>query len=133
MGQLHGIEPQIEELGFQWFGIAPETIARMQEIKLEQKLRAHLLSDSRMTAAQAFRIAYEVDAQTLAELHRHGVDLEAESGDTHHQLPVPAVYVVDPEGRIQFAYVNPDYRVRLDPQLLLATLKTLAGQPVPSV
>jgi uncharacterized protein (DUF2267 family) len=36
LGQLHEIEPQIEAEGFQWFGIAPETVAGMKE------MRAHL-------------------------------------------------------------------------------------------
>ena len=83
-----------------------------------------------MTAARAFRIAYEVDQETLADLKSHGVDLEAASGQKHHQLPVPSVYVVDTSGRIQFAYVNPDYTVRLHPQLLLAALRTLGVRPV---
>jgi len=78
-----------------------------------------------MTAAQAFRIAYEVDQATLDQLRNHGVDLEAASGEKHHQLPVPAVYVVAANGRIQFSYVNPDYSVRLDPQLLLAALRSV--------
>ena len=77
-----------------------------------------------MTAARAFRIAYEVDKATLAQLQSHAVDLEAASGEKHHQLPVPAVYVVTTNGLIQFAYVNPDYKVRLDPELLLAALQT---------
>ncbi len=34
-------------------------------------------------------------------------------------LPVPAVYVVDASGMILFHYVHPNYRVRLDPELLL--------------
>jgi peroxiredoxin len=69
-------------------------------------------------------IAYEVDQETLAQLKSHDVDLEAASGEKHHQLPVPSVYVVDTNDRIRFAYVNPDYKVRLDPQLLLAVLRT---------
>ena len=130
MGQLREIEPEIEAAGFQWFGIAPETVSRMKETKVKYNLKAHLLSDSQMTAARAFRIAYEVDQETLADLKSHGVDLEAASGQKHHQLPVPSVYVVDTSGRIQFAYVNPDYTVRLHPQLLLAALRTLGVRPV---
>ena len=123
MGQLHEIEPEIGAAGFQWIGIAPETVARMKETTAKYKLKAHLLSDSKMTAARAFRIAYEVDQETLGDLKSHGVDLEAVYGEKHHQLPVPSVYVVDMNARIQFAYVNPDFRARLDPQLLLAALR----------
>ena len=34
-------------------------------------------------------------------------------------LPVPAVYLVDTANVVQFNYVNPNYRVRPHPELLL--------------
>jgi hypothetical protein len=43
------------------------------------------------------------------------------SGEKHHLLPVPAVFVVACSGIIQSSYVNPDYKVRLHPDLLLAS------------
>lgn len=95
----------------------------MRTTKAKHGLRARFLSDAAMKASQAFRVAYEVDAATLSNLAAHGIDLEAASGQQHHQLPVPAVYVVAAGGRIQFTYVNPDYKTRLDPQLLLASLR----------
>ena len=48
-----------------------------------------------------------------------GVDLEAASGNTGHLLPYPSVFIVDKAGIIRFAYVNPDYKVRLDPAKIL--------------
>ena len=53
----------------------------------------------------------------------YGIDLEEASGYDHHLLPVPAVFVIDPEGVIDFQYVNPDYRARLDPNVLLAAAR----------
>lgn len=125
VGQLREIEPRIEKAGFDRAAIAPDTPDTMKATRARYNVRAHFLSDSQMRAARAFRIAYEVDNATLAQLKSHGVDLEAASGERHHQLPVPAVYVVATNGRIQFAYVNPDYSVRLDPELLLAALQTM--------
>ena len=125
MGQLREIEPQIDKAGFDWAPIAPDTPATMKATRARYNVQARFLSDSQMRAARAFRIAYEVDTATIAQLKSHGIDLEAASGERHHQLPVPAVYVVATNGRIQFAYVNPDYSVRLDPELLLAVLQTV--------
>ena len=61
-----------------------------------------------MAAARAFRIAYQMDDATLRVLGQHGIDLEAASGEKHHLLPVPAVFLVASNGVIQFEYVNPD-------------------------
>jgi peroxiredoxin len=40
-------------------------------------------------------------------------------------LPVPSVFVVDKAGEILFEYINPNYKKRLNGDLLMAVLKTL--------
>ena len=52
------------------------------------------------------------------------VDLEKASGYDHHYLPVPATYLVGNNGVIQFQYANPNYKMRLDPDLLIAAAKS---------
>lgn len=105
--------------------IAPDRPAKLRETYEKYKFRGLLLSDARMAAAQAFRVAYQVDEDTLKQLDEYGVDLEEASGEKHHQLPVPAVFIVGPEGIIQFAYANPDYKVRISPEMLLAVAGTV--------
>jgi len=82
-----------------------------------------LLSDSDMAVARSFGVAYTLDDQTLAELKKYNIDVEDASGQNHHMLPVPAVFLVTTDGLVQFQYVNPDYKVRLDPDLLLSAAK----------
>ncbi len=79
-----------------------------------------------MVAAQAFRVAYQVDAETLNQLKKYGIDLEEGSGENHHMLPVPAVFIAGTDGIIQFSYANPDYKVRITPDMLIAVV-----EPVP--
>ncbi len=76
-----------------------------------------------MTVAKAFRVAYKVDEATLKQLRGYGIDLEEASGEKHHLLPVPAVFLVGTNGLIQFEYVNPDYKVRIHPELLVAAAR----------
>jgi peroxiredoxin len=78
-----------------------------------------------MVAAQAFRVAYQVDAKTLDQLKQYGTDLEEASGEKHHMLPVTAVFIADKSGVIQFTYTNPDYTIRISPEMLLAVAKTI--------
>lgn len=78
-----------------------------------------------MAAAKSFRLAYRVDEETRSQLKGYGIDLEEASGESHHLLPVPAVFVLGSDGLIRFEYVNPDYRVRLDPEVLLAAVRHL--------
>lgn len=61
-----------------------------------------LLGDPGLKAAAAFGLAF---------------------GAPGRQLPVPAVYVIDREGKVHFQYVNPNYVVRLAPEVLLAAAR----------
>jgi len=94
-----------------------------------------------MNAARAFGVAFRVDAAGLAKFQEYGVDLEAASGQSHHQLPVPAVFIIDRSGVIRFVHANPDYTTRISAEALLAAARTVAdavppghsGQPIPVV
>lgn len=79
-----------------------------------------------MEAAREFRVAYRVDAPTLSALTNFGINLEEASGEKHNLLPVPAVFLTDANGLIHFQYVNPDYKVRVDPDLLVTAVRILS-------
>jgi peroxiredoxin len=121
--QLRDLFTKVEEIGVDLVGISPDKPAKAKESEDKHTLPFPLLSDSSMEAARAFRVAYQVDAPTLAALTKYGVDMEEASGEKHHLLPVPAVFVVGKGGVIQFEYVNPDYKVRLHPDLLVAAAR----------
>ena len=82
-----------------------------------------LLSDSELAAARALGVAYRVDEETFGKLQGYGIDLEEASGQDHHLLPVPSVFLIDRKGSIRFVYVNPDYTQRIDPETLLAAAR----------
>jgi peroxiredoxin len=115
--QLREIEPQLKSLGVQLFAISPDRPARLKETIEKHKMEFRLLSDSEMTAARSFGVAYQLDETTLAELKKYQIDVEEASGHMHHMLPVPAVFLVATNGLIQFEYVNPDYKVRVKPPI----------------
>jgi peroxiredoxin len=121
--QLRDIQSQLNDLGFQIICISPGQPSKVRETLQKHDRKLLLLSDSLMAAARAFRIAYQVDDETLKVLAQHGVDLEAASGEKHHLLPVPAVFLVASNGIIQFEYVNPDYSVRAHPDLVIAAAR----------
>ena len=77
-----------------------------------------------MDVSRKFGIAFQVPAE-LVEKYKssYGIDIEADSGQTHHLLPHPSVFILDAEGIIRFTYVNEDYTVRLDPVKILAAAK----------
>ena len=64
-----------------------------------------------------------MDDKTIERYKGYHIDLEESSGEKHHQLPVPSAFVVGTDGVIRFTYVNPDYKVRVDPDVLLAAAR----------
>jgi peroxiredoxin len=43
------------------------------------------------------------------------------------KLPLSATYVINRDGKIAYAFVNEDYRVRAEPTEILAALKSLSS------
>ncbi|MDZ7681864.1 MAG: hypothetical protein U5J63_09195 [Fodinibius sp.] len=76
-----------------------------------------------MDLSKIFGLAFKVDQSTLERYAEGGIDLEESSGYDHHLLPVPAVYLINPDGLVTFQYVNPDYKTRIKSEVLLAAAK----------
>lgn len=118
------IEKDILATGHQILAISPDQPAKLAETPDREKLNYRLLSDSNMETAKAFGISFQVPNELVSKYKdEYQIDLEAASGQTHHLLPHPAVYVVGTDGKIRFAHVNEDYRVRLEPEKILEVVK----------
>jgi peroxiredoxin len=129
LGRLQKIEPQLIDLGYQIIAISPDTPERMNKYVKKKEYKYRLLSDSKMNAAKAFGIAFRVDDKTYGKLKLFTIDLEKKSGEPHHFLPVPSVFVLGKDGIIKFEYVNPDYKVRIEEEKLLEEArKALSGK-----
>lgn len=120
MGQLRKIEEPLEKLGYQVVALAPDLPEKLAESRGKHEFGYQLLSDAKMSAARAFGIAFALDEETVKLYKGYGIDLTAASGETHQELPVPAVFLIGTDGVIDFQYINPDYRVRLSAEVVLA-------------
>jgi len=123
MGQLKQIEVKLKNLGFQLIGISTDNEQDLQKSIGEHQLDYQLLADFNSIISQAFGLAYysskKVTDRYLASMNLKNPLQKNEAGDMRLVLPVPAIYVIDSKGLIQFNYVNPNYKVRLHEELLL--------------
>jgi peroxiredoxin len=124
LGQLSQVHEDLVTLGYRLVAVSPDLPEKLRATVKKHETGYVLLSDSKMTASRAFGIAHTVDDETLELYAGYGIDLEEASGETHHELPVPSVFVIGKSGKIDFEYVNPNYKVRLDPDVLLAAAKS---------
>jgi len=121
--QLHTIESDVLKEGYQIVAVSADRPENVEKSIEKHDLHYTLLSDSTMNAAKAFGLAFRVDKEALERSTKYAATLESGSGLNHHILPVPAVFIVQKDGSIIFEYVNPNFKVRLNAQVLLAILK----------
>jgi peroxiredoxin len=109
---LRSVVPQVTALGYDVLFLSTDRPEILRS-SLKEPVDYHLLSDSDVNAARAFSIAFRMDDATYQKYKGYGLDLESTQGAKHHELPVPAVFIVDRSGKIRFAHANSDYTVRL--------------------
>lgn len=123
---MHKIEGELRELGYQIVALSPDRPEKLRETLDEKGLGYTLLSDSALSGAHGFGLAWKPGPDILKRYEEFGIDLEDASGQKHNMLPVPAVFIVRSDGVIAFQYVNPDHTVRIDPDVLLAAARKTA-------
>ena len=123
MAGLQKIEGDLKNLGYRIVAISPDRSEELKKSIDKHSLTYKLLSDSPMKAAQAFGVAFHLDDATVEKYKGYGVDLERSSGEKHHYLPVPSVFLIGKDGVIKYEYHNADYKVRLSSEDLLEAAK----------
>jgi len=123
MGQLKKIENKLAQLGFQLIGISTDNAQDLQKSMGKHQMNYQLLADFNSITSQAFGLAYFASQKTtdryLSAMKLKNPLQKNKAGNERLVLPVPAVYVIDNTGLVQFNYVNPNYKVRLHEELLL--------------
>jgi len=120
LAELASIEDSLYSMGFNIAAISPDRPEFLQMSMDDVEMDYTLLSDSMMEASKAFGIAFRLDDETFQRYKQNGLNLEERSGQDHHLLPAPAVFLTNGDGVIEFQYVNPDYRQRIDKDVLMA-------------
>ena len=127
LSDLVTVEEELRSLGYQIIAISPDRPEELNKMTAADRLNYRLFSDPQAEAMKKFGVAYQVDDTTLMNYRqKFNVDLERSSGQTHHILPVPAVFILDRRGKIVFVHADPDYKVRMKGAEVLAAAKAAA-------
>lgn len=125
LAELNAVRELIDSLGYHMLGITVDKSSKLKESNEQSESEIQVYSDSKLEATKAFGLDWQLDEQLFRKYkENYKLDLEEWSGQNHHSLAVPAIFIVR-EGIIQFQYVNPNYRKRLKPETLIAILKTI--------
>jgi peroxiredoxin len=117
----------VKELGGQVVAISPQLPDFSLKSLEENELGFEVLSDVGNKAADDFGVTTQVTPEII-ELWEGKIDLEKHNGDASAKLPLPATYLIDTDGTIQYAHAHEDYRVRAEPSDVIAKLRQIAGE-----
>ena len=123
LGALQEALPEIEARGAGAAAITPDTGAAFAAVKRDNRLDFDVLSDVDYGLALLFGIVFKVP-DAIRDLYlRLSIDLGARHGNRYAWLlPIPATYIVDRQGMIRYANVDPDFRRRMEPSEIVKVL-----------
>ncbi|MBO6576029.1 MAG: AhpC/TSA family protein [Rhodothermales bacterium] len=126
LAALRNAESELQEMGFDVVFLSADRPEVLKPSLSDSTFNYTLVSDNDLEAARAFGIAYQVDQATIDRYEGTRMDLDEASGRSHYWLPAPATFVISTDGLVQFGYVNPNYRVRVSPEVVMAAARATA-------
>lgn len=87
----------------------PENILKTIE---KTKATFPVLFDDGLKIMKNYKVAFAVDSITVRKYKGFGVDFAQVNGNNGANLPVPAVYIINRDGRITYRYFDENYRKR---------------------
>ncbi|WIY01004.1 peroxiredoxin-like family protein [Amycolatopsis mongoliensis] len=124
---LEGVLAEITSLGAPLVAISPELPDSSLSTAEKNALTFPVLSDHGNLVARRFRIVHAIAPSVVAYQLRNGNDVAAYNGARSAEVPLPATYVIDADGRIRFASVDADYTRRAEPAEVLEALRSVVA------
>lgn len=115
---------EINKLGATLIALSPEMPDKSLTTIEKNNLSFTVLSDMDNNVARKYDLVYKLDTET-ADRYEKGFGLSQYNGNDKAELPIPATYIIDREGMVKYAFVNPDYKKRANPDDVVMHLKML--------
>ncbi|OSJ33786.1 alkyl hydroperoxide reductase [Bradyrhizobium japonicum] len=129
---LQAAKDEFESVGATLVVVTPETRDFPRQLKRSLGLDLKVLSDVDYGVAISYGVLFKVPDEIKAHYSGRGFDFGARHGSPEWMLPIPATYVIDAQGRIRSAFVEPDFTIREEPAEILASLRQVASMSLPT-
>jgi peroxiredoxin len=115
----------LEAAGGRLVVIVGEVAGRADHIEEMLDGKALVLCDIDHGAALDLGLAFHAGAELVQRYLQAGLDLADIYGTDSGILPIPATFVVDTQGVVRYAFVDPDFRVRAEPLDVISVVRAL--------
>jgi peroxiredoxin len=117
--------PEFKEQGANLIAVSVEPTDKSLAVSQKNKLNYTVLSDPNLNVARKFGIVYEMPKVTNDAILEVGFDIAKYNNMEKAELPLSATYVVSSSGEVVYTFLEPDYKKRADPNVIIDTLKKL--------
>ena len=127
--ELKALQETLDDIrsrGASLLAISQQTQPNSRKSQRDNSLTFPILSDKGGDVGAAFGLRWTVPEEMRGVHRTLGGPLPVFNGEESWTLPMPARYVIAPDGTIAYAEVNPDYTKRPEPSELLPELDRLA-------
>ena len=116
----------VRALNASLIAVSPQSPDHSLSLTEKHDLDFAVLSDVDQSVIRAYRVQFAVTGE-LRDLHLNVFhnDPRDRNADGSMKLPVPATFIIDLDGVIRARFVNPDWRVRMEPADIIAALLAL--------
>ena len=118
--------PQFEQAGATLVAVSPDAAANLEEMAAANGLTFALLHDAGFEVSGRYGLTYDFSAELEGLYQGFGLDVAARNQEPTARLPVPASYVIDPDGIVRYAFIEEDYTERPEPAELLAAVQGIS-------
>jgi len=125
---LQNALPEIKSLDAQLIAISPNTPDNSISSIEKHGLEFEVLTDAGNKIAKEFRLVFNLAEELHPIYQQFNFDIPKYNGDESWELPIPATYIVNTDGKIVHAFVNADYTKRMEPTEIISKLKELTAQ-----
>ena len=124
LSQLQEKLPEFKLLSTNLVALTPELPDHSLSTQEKNNLEFEVLTDVDNQIARKYGVVFKLDDKT-AQRYEQALQLSSRNGTNSSELPVPATYIIDKKGNIRYAFVNPDYKVRVNPEEVIEELKKI--------
>ena len=114
--------PKIKDKKAMLVAISPQSPDNSLTVVEKHNLTFEVLTDKDNLFAKQLGISFELQDFVLPYYQALGIDLMHFNKNNDNSLPVPAVFVIDQNGKIIYKFVDANYMNRIDIDELLQTL-----------
>lgn len=115
---------EINQLGATLIALSPELPDKSLTTIEKNNLPFTVVSDVDNSVARKYDLVYKLDT-TTADRYEKGFGLSQYNGNDKAELPIPATYIIDQKGIVRYAFLNPDYKKRANPDEVVMQLTQL--------